>query len=210
MRSSRLRARRASRPTGRSRSKSESPSRPASAEAAPTQPQRFGSRTTRWRRPSMRNGCTRSPRGWAPTFRSSWPAARSSAPATARTWSQSSCPTTTRFSSCSPRAPRRSRRRRSTRRSPAQTASTSAAHSSSRRSKRGDLAALPPNDLASSPLARELRDAGAFRADVSGAGPAVYGLFADRERSELLRASASPIGARTWLDGTCLVALLRA
>ncbi len=44
-----------------------------------------------------------------------------------------------------------------------------------------DLGALPPNDLASSPLARELREAGAFRADVSGAGPVVYGLFADRE-----------------------------
>ncbi len=40
-----------------------------------------------------------------------------------------------------------------------------------------DLAALPPNDLASSPLAAELRSAGAFRADASGAGPAVYGLF---------------------------------
>jgi 4-diphosphocytidyl-2-C-methyl-D-erythritol kinase len=41
----------------------------------------------------------------------------------------------------------------------------------------GDLAALPPNDLASSPLADELRQTGAFRADVTGAGPAVYGLF---------------------------------
>lgn len=40
-----------------------------------------------------------------------------------------------------------------------------------------DLAALPPNDLARSPLADELLGAGAFRADVSGAGPAVYGLF---------------------------------
>jgi 4-diphosphocytidyl-2-C-methyl-D-erythritol kinase len=44
-----------------------------------------------------------------------------------------------------------------------------------------DLAALPPNDLASSPLAAELRGLGAFRADVSGAGPAVYGLFLHRE-----------------------------
>jgi 4-diphosphocytidyl-2-C-methyl-D-erythritol kinase len=44
-----------------------------------------------------------------------------------------------------------------------------------------DLAALPPNDLASSPLARELEAAGAFRADVSGAGPTVYGLFEDHE-----------------------------
>lgn len=42
-----------------------------------------------------------------------------------------------------------------------------------------DLAALPGNDLASSPITRELTDHGAFRADVSGAGPAVYGLFED-------------------------------
>jgi 4-diphosphocytidyl-2-C-methyl-D-erythritol kinase len=40
-----------------------------------------------------------------------------------------------------------------------------------------DLRALPPNDLASSPLTEDLEAAGAFRADVSGAGPAVYGLF---------------------------------
>jgi 4-diphosphocytidyl-2-C-methyl-D-erythritol kinase len=40
-----------------------------------------------------------------------------------------------------------------------------------------DLAALPGNDLASSPFAAELLAAGAFRADVSGAGPTVYGLF---------------------------------
>ena len=34
-----------------------------------------------------------------------------------------------------------------------------------------DLAALPPNDLARSPLRGPLRELGAFRADVSGAGP---------------------------------------
>ena len=34
-----------------------------------------------------------------------------------------------------------------------------------------DLAALPPNDLACSPLAEPAARAGAFRADVSGAGP---------------------------------------
>ena len=44
-----------------------------------------------------------------------------------------------------------------------------------------DLAALPPNDLASSPLSDGLRELGAFRADVSGAGPTVYGLFDERE-----------------------------
>ena len=40
-----------------------------------------------------------------------------------------------------------------------------------------DLTRLPGNDLASSPLAAELVAVGAFRADVSGAGPTVYGLF---------------------------------
>jgi 4-diphosphocytidyl-2-C-methyl-D-erythritol kinase len=47
----------------------------------------------------------------------------------------------------------------------------------------GDLAALPPNDLARSPLAGELIDQGAFRADVTGAGPAVYGLFAEESQA---------------------------
>jgi 4-diphosphocytidyl-2-C-methyl-D-erythritol kinase len=61
-----------------------------------------------------------------------------------------------------------------------------------------DLAALPPNDLASSPLAQELRAAGAFRADVSGAGPTVYGLFADEEQAAAAR---EPFADRctTWL-----------
>jgi 4-diphosphocytidyl-2-C-methyl-D-erythritol kinase len=61
-----------------------------------------------------------------------------------------------------------------------------------------DLAALPPNDLASSPLADELRAAGAFRADVSGAGPAVYALFDDRERAAEAREQIAARGA-TWL-----------
>ena len=61
-----------------------------------------------------------------------------------------------------------------------------------------DLAALPPNDLASSPLADELRALGAFRADVSGAGPAVYGLFHHRRRRRR-RGARSAAPARTWL-----------
>jgi 4-diphosphocytidyl-2-C-methyl-D-erythritol kinase len=61
-----------------------------------------------------------------------------------------------------------------------------------------DLAALPPNDLAASPLAGELRDLGAFRADVSGAGPIVYGLFVRRDQAESARAALEPRG-RTWL-----------
>jgi len=66
-----------------------------------------------------------------------------------------------------------------------------------------DLAALPPNDLASSPLANELRRLGAFRADVSGAGPVVYGLFhhrrqAEAARRELRRAGTSWLTVPVW------------
>jgi 4-diphosphocytidyl-2C-methyl-D-erythritol kinase len=61
-----------------------------------------------------------------------------------------------------------------------------------------DLAALPPNDLASSPLAAELLRLGAFRADVSGAGPAVYGLFHHRRHAGVAR-RALRSAARTWL-----------
>jgi 4-diphosphocytidyl-2-C-methyl-D-erythritol kinase len=58
----------------------------------------------------------------------------------------------------------------------------------------GDLAGLPPNDLASSPLAREMVAAGAFRADVSGAGPTMYGLFADVEAAIAAAALLAPAG----------------
>jgi 4-diphosphocytidyl-2-C-methyl-D-erythritol kinase len=62
----------------------------------------------------------------------------------------------------------------------------------------GDIAALPPNDLAVSPIADELIELGAFRADVSGAGPAVYGLFTDPERAEASRRALGDVG-QTWL-----------
>ena len=61
-----------------------------------------------------------------------------------------------------------------------------------------DLAALPPNDLAASPLADALRDLGAFRADVSGAGPAVYGLFHHRRAAAAAAAALADRG-RTWI-----------
>jgi 4-diphosphocytidyl-2-C-methyl-D-erythritol kinase len=61
-----------------------------------------------------------------------------------------------------------------------------------------DLARLPPNDLATSPLADELRALGAFRADVTGAGPAVYGLFEeDSAAQEAVRTFGR--AGRTWL-----------
>lgn len=61
-----------------------------------------------------------------------------------------------------------------------------------------DLAALPPNDLVSSPLAEVLHSLGAFRADVSGAGPVVYGLFHHRRTAEAARRALSHRG-RTWI-----------
>jgi 4-diphosphocytidyl-2-C-methyl-D-erythritol kinase len=61
-----------------------------------------------------------------------------------------------------------------------------------------DLAALPTNDLASSPLSAELEDLGAFRADVTGAGPTVYGLFLHGNQARAAQKRISPKG-RTWL-----------
>ena len=61
-----------------------------------------------------------------------------------------------------------------------------------------DLAALPPNDLACSPHAERLRELGAFRADVSGAGPTVYGLFLHRDPAAAAERALRPLG-RTWL-----------
>jgi 4-diphosphocytidyl-2-C-methyl-D-erythritol kinase len=61
-----------------------------------------------------------------------------------------------------------------------------------------DLAALPLNDLARSPLAAELEQLGAFRADVSGAGPTLYGLFHHRAQAQRARRRIRDRG-RTWL-----------
>jgi 4-diphosphocytidyl-2-C-methyl-D-erythritol kinase len=61
-----------------------------------------------------------------------------------------------------------------------------------------DLAGLPRNDLASSALVDEIRAEGAFRADVSGAGPAVYGLFHQRREADAARRALRRLG-RTWL-----------
>jgi 4-diphosphocytidyl-2-C-methyl-D-erythritol kinase len=60
-----------------------------------------------------------------------------------------------------------------------------------------DLTVLPPNDLASSPLAAELTELGAFRADVTGAGPAVYGLFEDQAAAEEARRRLATTGWTT-------------
>ena len=71
-----------------------------------------------------------------------------------------------------------------------------------------DLTALPPNDLASSPLAAALLRHGAFRADVSGAGPTVYGLFHHRRQAERGPPRA-PAGRHDLADRTGLVRLSR-
>jgi len=64
--------------------------------------------------------------------------------------------------------------------------------------KASDLALLPPNDLAASPFSDRLLELGAFRADVSGAGPVVYGLFERREAAERAAQAIAPQG-EVWL-----------
>lgn len=61
-----------------------------------------------------------------------------------------------------------------------------------------DLARLPANDLAFSPFAGLLLERGAFRADVSGAGPTLYGLF-ERPRDAEVAADELRGSGRTWL-----------
>ena len=63
----------------------------------------------------------------------------------------------------------------------------------------GDLARLPLNDLASSPHAATFRELGALRADVSGAGPAVYGLFEDEVAAADALVAVATLG-RAWVS----------
>jgi 4-diphosphocytidyl-2-C-methyl-D-erythritol kinase len=61
-----------------------------------------------------------------------------------------------------------------------------------------DIGALPRNDLARSPVATELERLGAVRADVSGAGPAVYGLFREDAEATAAAAALRHLG-ETWI-----------
>jgi len=65
-----------------------------------------------------------------------------------------------------------------------------------------DFAAFPPNDLAEPAgrprLVDELLEYGAFRADVSGAGPVLYGLFHHQDRAKAA-ARRLRFAARTWV-----------
>lgn len=62
-----------------------------------------------------------------------------------------------------------------------------------------DLSHLPANDLAWSSLSDEFVRLGAFRADVTGAGPAVYGLFEDEPTARRAVASLHGVGP-SWLS----------
>src|SRR5262249_5750841 len=65
-----------------------------------------------------------------------------------------------------------------------------------------DLSALPRNDLASSSLSERVHELGAFRSDVSRAGPTVYGLFLETRRArEAARALRS--AGRTMVATAC-------
>ena len=62
-----------------------------------------------------------------------------------------------------------------------------------------DLALLPENDLASSPLEHELRSLGAVHAAVTGAGPVVFGAFVHYAAARRARWRMRHRG-RTWLS----------
>jgi 4-diphosphocytidyl-2-C-methyl-D-erythritol kinase len=57
-----------------------------------------------------------------------------------------------------------------------------------------DLRRLPRNDLAASPHSGTLERLGAIRADVTGAGPAVYGLFRERALAEEAKHAVEALG----------------
>jgi len=61
-----------------------------------------------------------------------------------------------------------------------------------------DLGTLPQNDLASSPITAALERAGAFRAGVTGAGPAVFGLFETESEARSAASAFRQLG-RTWV-----------
>ena len=61
-----------------------------------------------------------------------------------------------------------------------------------------DYAGWPKNDLVRSPLADELERLGAVRADVSGAGPAVYGVFEDEAGARSAKAAVASSG-QAWV-----------
>ena len=196
---------RASSRAGGRRSPSGSRSRPASAAAAPTRRPRFGSPTTRSPRRCPASACARSRPRSARTSRSSSRPGRSSAAGTAPSSSRSSCRRTTGSSSRSRTAPARTRPRPSTGASTSATArraGRSGAPRSSRRSPPcGARAISPPCRRTTSPPRRwppSCSGSGAFRADVSGAGPTVYGLFHHRRHAEAAR-RALRRAARTWL-----------
>ena len=182
-----------------SRSGSRSPQDSAVGAATPRLP--CGLQTPLWMRPARPTSSIASPRGSVLMSRSSCTAARSSRRATVRNSRRSSCrPATGSCSSC-PMATRRSRPARSTPHSTSvaePTASSSAPTACDWRSRRRGLLGIwqgfPANDLASSSLSRELMAAGAFRADVSGAGPTVYGLFESATDADSAAASLQRAG----------------
>ena len=148
------------------------------------------------------NGCTRLAAALGADVPFFLAQGRSSAPVTARSSRRSSCRRTTGSSCCSRRA-RRSRRRRPS--TPRSTPRRSAASTTPRRARSSrspvEARARPRRAAAAttSPPRRSRRSSsalGAFRADVTGAGPAVYGLFADRRASRRRPPSSAPTAAR--------------
>ena len=179
--------------------------RRASAAAAPTRRPRCGSQTHSSLHRETARDCTRWPLGSAPTSRSSCATGRSSGPATAASLEPLDLPQDFVVLLLHPKdAAKRSTadvyaafdERGGEQGYEERLAGLRSALGAIRRPR--DLAGLPPNDLASSPLGEQLLAHGAFRADVSGAGPAVYGLFHRTADAEGAARALRRLG-RTWI-----------
>ena len=152
------------------------------------------------------SACTSSPPGSAPTCRISSQTAPSSEQVTARRSTPVELPQDYWIVLVVPRDAAKAstasvyahfdERQRRTRLST--TAAQSCSAHSTASSVRGTSRRCRRNDLASSPLARQLEQLGAFRADVTGAGPTVYGLFLDAAQAHAAQREISPVG-RTWI-----------
>ena len=200
-RSSSSRLRPASSRAGASGSRSGSRSPQASAAAAPTRPRRSASPTDARRAASSRATLTRSRGPSAPTSRSSSAGAearngrrrRRSSRSRSRRTTRSCCSCLTGREGVHRRRLRPLRRRRGLRRTRARRVSSDRPRTTAARPRRA--AAERPRLLAAR---RRALAAGAFRADVSGAGPTLYGLFPDRAAAERAAAELASLG-RVWV-----------
>ena len=186
---------------GGSRSTSGSRWRRVSAAEARTLPPHCGSRTRHSTRRSPTCACTSSQPCSGQISRSSSRRGRSSPAGTGPLSSRSTCRRISWSRSSFRAAPGRLRRPPSTGSSTRVQAIAASRRASPRSSTPCEPVTwrnFPATTSTSSPHAGTLEELGAFRADVTGAGPAVYGLFRDSDTAEEAARVVEPFG-HVWV-----------